>query len=74
MHPKGSIVASGTAAPDLANQLVEIMIWDVESMSLICFIQDFHIRGVSHLAFSPDGTILLTIGMDDDHSLALYDW
>lgn len=50
------------------------MLWDVETKSLICFIQDFHIRGISHLAFSPDGTLLLTIGMDDDHSLALYDW
>ncbi len=31
-------------------------------------------KGVSHLEFSPDGTLLLTIGMDPDYSLAIYDW
>lgn len=67
-------MASGTASSNLSDELVEIMLWEVETMSLLCFISDFHIRGVSHLAFSPDGTLLLTIGMDDDHSLALYDW
>ena len=26
------------------------------------------------LAFSPDGTLLLSAGMDDDFSLAIHDW
>lgn len=84
MHPKGSVVATGTAAPEckiysnehllVKTMLVEIMVWDAESKAMLCFIQDFHLRGVSHLEFSPDGTLLLTVGMDDDHSLAIYDW
>jgi microtubule-associated protein-like 6 len=71
VHPKGVVMASGTVAGD---KLVEIMVWDIETKALLSLIQGFHIRGVSHLAFSPDGTLLLSIGMDDDNSIGLYDW
>lgn len=65
-------MASGTASKK--NELVEIMVWEVDSKQCISIIEGFHLRGVSHLAFSPDGTLLLSIGMDDDNSIGLYDW
>jgi WD40 repeat protein len=34
----------------------------------------FHKRGISQLAFSIAGHKLASIGMDDDHSIAIYDW
>lgn len=34
----------------------------------------FHRRGVSLLAFSIQGHKLASVGMDDDHSIAIYDW
>ncbi|GMI26163.1 hypothetical protein TrCOL_g13309, partial [Triparma columacea] len=33
----------------------------------------FHKRGVSHLAFSTDNCVLFSVGVDDNHSIALYD-
>lgn len=30
--------------------------------------------GVSHLAFSNDGKLLASVGMDADHSIAVYEW
>ena len=34
----------------------------------------FHRRAIRHVGFSPDGSKLLSIGEDDDHSLAVYEW
>jgi WD40 repeat protein len=32
----------------------------------------FHKRGIACLAFSASGALLATIGLDDDHSVAVY--
>lgn len=39
-----------------------------------CFFSSFHeiSSGVSVLAFSESGKFLASVGMDDDHSLAIY--
>ena len=37
-------------------------------------ISGFFKRGVLRLDFSSDGTTLIGVGSDDDHSIALYDW
>jgi hypothetical protein len=39
-------------------------------------ISGFHTRGVSLLAFSEDagGTVLVSVGLDDANSVAVYDW
>lgn len=34
----------------------------------------FHKRAVTTLSFSPDGRHLASVGCDDDHSIAVYDW
>lgn len=34
----------------------------------------FHKRAVTTLSFSPDGRHLASIGCDDNHSIAVYDW
>ena len=31
-------------------------------------------RGVTNVAFSPDGQLVASLGLDNDHSLAVYDW
>jgi hypothetical protein len=58
------VAATGTALPGFAQQLAELMIWDTITARLLCFIQDFHLGGISHLRFNPDGTLLLSLGMD----------
>jgi len=37
-------------------------------------LQGFHQRGVCLLQFSEDGSLLLSVGQDDDHSIAVYEW
>jgi len=51
----------------------KILIWDSNSASTLHSISGFHRRGVCQLEFSADGSILASIGLDDDHSLAIYD-
>ena len=35
---------------------------------------EFHLRAVVLTSFSPDGTLLASVGQDDDNSIAIHDW
>ena len=74
LHPKLNIVATGQMAQKGKATTIDIYVWDAESKSILSHINDFHIRAVNQLAFSPDGSKLLSVGQDDDNSLAIYDW
>ena len=37
-------------------------------------LKGFHRRAVLQLAFSPNGKYLASVGQDDDHSVAIWDW
>ena len=77
MHPDGEICATGQLGKDPS-----IHVWlpitdktkDTVSPTTINTLSGFHRRGISQLAFSPGGHKLASIGMDDDHSIAIYDW
>jgi hypothetical protein len=32
------------------------------------------LKGIMHVAFSPDGKMIAASAFDDDHSIAIYDW
>ncbi|EGR31702.1 hypothetical protein IMG5_103460 [Ichthyophthirius multifiliis] len=72
VHPKGNIAATGSSSNK--SKTCEIYIWEIETKNIISQINDFHINGVSHIEFSPDGTFLLTVGQDQNYSIAIYDW
>lgn len=55
-------------------KLVQIYIWRASTREVIAKIIGFHRRAVRQLAFSPSGKKLLSIGEDDKHSVAIYDW
>ncbi|GMH46698.1 hypothetical protein TrVE_jg371 [Triparma verrucosa] len=69
MHPDGKIVATGQMG-----KKPTIVVWDSETGENLARIQGFFRRGILRLDFSTDGTTLIGVGNDDDHSIALYDW
>jgi hypothetical protein len=75
MHPTLSILASGESG-----KKPRVCIWNTKSLQsgehtqLITVIRGFHNRAVSQLAWSPSGRILVTIGQDPFHSVAVYQW
>jgi WD40 repeat protein len=55
-------------------KLVNIYIWRASTREVVAKIFGFHRRAVRQLAFSPSGKKLLSIGEDDQHMVAIYDW
>ena len=55
-------------------KLVAIYIWKSSTMEVLSRIEGFHRRALRHLKFSPNGKNLLSIGEDDQNSVAIYDW
>lgn len=53
---------------------MKIYIWRASTREVIAEIFGFHRRAVRQLKFSPSGKKLLSIGEDDQHSVAIYDW
>lgn len=66
LHPKLPIAASGELG-----RRPKLMVWDVSTMETLCVLQGFHQRGVVLVAFQTE-TTLVSIGGDDDHSIAIY--
>lgn len=69
LHPDGKTVATAQVGKDPA-----IIIWDATTMQQVKILKGFHQRAVTSLGFSPDGKWLCSVGMDDYHSLAVWDW
>jgi len=67
MHPRGHLAATGELG-----RTPKILIWDVHAGTTVLTLKGFHKRGVPLLEFSPSGEQLISVGLDDDHSLALY--
>ena len=51
-----------------------ICIWRSDTMQVVSTITDCHTRGVCRVAFSPNGLILASVGIDNQNSLALHNW
>ena len=69
MHPDGKLVATGQRGA-----VPLVLIWEADTLQVRMVLQGFHRRGVSHVNFSKNGKFLLTIGADEDHSIAVYEW
>lgn len=68
-HPSLKYMATGQMG-----RKPSIVVWDAETGETTQVMVGFHRRAVSQLAFSPDGRLLASIGADDQHSLAVYEW
>ena len=77
MHPDGDVFATGQLGRDPT-----IHVWkpitdkgrDDIGPTTVSILKGFHHRGISQLAFSDKGDNLASVGMDDDHSIAIYNW
>ena len=74
IHPSKKYAATGQMAHIGKSRALELHIWDVETMQGVACLSGFHRRAIKHVEFSPNGNWVLSIGEDDDHSLAVYDW
>eukprot|EP00644_Phytophthora_capsici_P007700 jgi/Phyca11/20798/fgenesh1_pg.PHYCAscaffold_72_\ len=73
VHPKGDLVATGECLVASSDQKPpSIVIWDANSGSTVIRVASKHRPGVLLLDFSPDGHHLASIGMESDHTLAIY--
>lgn len=69
VHPTERIIATGHQS-----ETPSIRVWDAGTLETLAVIEGFHRRAIFHLAFSPDGKRLASVGGDRFHSLAVYDW
>jgi microtubule-associated protein-like 6 len=74
LHPNKKFIATGQTAHVGKSTKIDLFVWDSETMQNLACLSGFHRRAIRHLDFSPNGSLLLSIGDDDDHSLAVYDW
>ena len=74
LHKDGDIVATGQMAATGKAKLLDIYIWKSSDQEVLAKLSGFHRRAIRTLEFSPNGKFLLSIGEDDNHSVALYDW
>jgi microtubule-associated protein-like 6 len=68
-HPETDMVATGQVG-----KTPTICVWDSKTCSTQSIIKGFHTVAVSSLSFSKDGKILVSVGMDNDHSVAVWKW
>ncbi|TYZ67415.1 hypothetical protein PybrP1_003217 [[Pythium] brassicae (nom. inval.)] len=71
VHPSNkTIVASGERG-----LVPKVVIWSALTLeSTLSVLRGFHKNGIRHLAWAPNGRMLITIGQDDFNCVAVYQW
>ena len=65
---KRKIVATGQQT------LACICVWDIETQKQLAKLGGFHKKAVVSVSFSDNGKYLASVGLDDHHTVAVYDW
>jgi WD40 repeat protein len=66
---RGNIVASGQIGENPT-----IHIWDAQTRKTLSVLSGKHKRGVCSLGFSTSGKLLLSVGVDAPHTVAVWRW
>ncbi|XP_075902321.1 echinoderm microtubule-associated protein-like 6 [Nelusetta ayraudi] len=69
IHPLKDYAATGQVGRDPA-----VHVWDVQTLKCLSLLRGVHQRGVCALDFSADGRSLVSVGLDDGHSIVVWDW
>ncbi|KAJ9473341.1 echinoderm microtubule-associated protein-like 6 [Diplonema papillatum] len=73
VDPGHRLVATGQKAAFSGKSAI-VAVWEMDTMTCRGSLKDFHDVSISCMAFSPDGTLLATVGGDEHHSFAVYRW
>ena len=65
----GAIVATGQMGHESS-----IYVWDTKSCQTLSTIPDPQMKGVCCMSFSSDNKLLAIVGLDQFHSISVYDW
>lgn len=66
MHPAGHTIATGEVG-----KKPKLVVWDANTGMTLKIIM-FHTAGISQVAFTLDGNMLVSVGMDDDRMVAVH--
>ena len=69
LHPNGALAATGEVG-----RSPKIHVWNTTSMRIISTLAGFHHGAIHCLSFSKDGHYLVSVGQDEFHSVAVYNW
>ncbi|XP_061843886.1 echinoderm microtubule-associated protein-like 6 isoform X4 [Nerophis lumbriciformis] len=69
VHPLKDYAATGQVGRDPA-----VHVWDIPTLKCLSLLKGHHSKGVSALDFTADGKSLVSVGMDDFHSIVIWDW
>lgn len=67
--PDGQTVATGQVGRDPT-----ILVWDSATLKVLAVLRASAQRAITSLGFSPDGVRLASVGLDDQHTLTVWDW
>jgi len=51
-----------------------VAVWDTKTCVTLATIPDIHANAVSCLSFSNNGKLLVTVALDEDHIISVYEW
>ena len=51
-----------------------VAVWDTSTCETVATVPDVHANAVSAMAFSNSSTMLATVGLDEDHTISVFEW
>ncbi|XP_034043528.1 echinoderm microtubule-associated protein-like 6 [Thalassophryne amazonica] len=69
LHPLKDYVATGQVGRDPA-----IHVWDIQTLTCLSLLKGHHNQGVCALEYTVDGKSLVSVGIDECHSIVVWDW
>ncbi|XP_038631944.1 echinoderm microtubule-associated protein-like 5 isoform X6 [Scyliorhinus canicula] len=69
IHPLKDYISTGQVSRDSA-----IHIWDAELLKPLSILKGHHQFGVCAVDFSADGKRLVSVGLDENHTIVLWEW
>eukprot|EP00043_Microstomoeca_roanoka_P006737 m.65510 g.65510 ORF g.65510 m.65510 type:complete len:1912 (-) comp13543_c0_seq2:42-5777(-) len=68
-HPEDDLIATGQVGKD-----PPIHVWSLKTRQTLSILKGGHSRGICALDFHPDGKRIASVGLDNDHTIILWDW